>query len=154
MSDVLTIKVMDIISYKHDGELHRVWKNVYKLYEDDEIFVILNNKVFGKPQSKEEAFTMLKELSDKTHEVKTIYTVFSEKLHLSHTRVITSKVYFNKLSDELINKYIASGSPLDKAGAYGIQGRGSLFVKSIKGDYFNVVGLPVANLSRKLKTIL
>ena len=116
--------------------------------------VILNNKVFGKPQSKEEAFTMLKELSDKTHEVKTIYTVFSEKLNLSHTRVITSKVYFNKLSDELINKYIASGSPLDKAGAYGVQDNNEFHIIShIEGSYTNIVGLPVDELRQDLITL-
>ena len=116
--------------------------------------VILNNKVFGKPQSKEEAFTMLKELSDKTHEVKTIYTVFSEKLNLSHTRVITSKVYFNKLSDELINKYIASGSPLDKAGAYGVQDNNEFHIIShIEGSYTNSVGLPVDELRQDLITL-
>ena len=116
--------------------------------------VILNNKVFGKPQSKEEAFTMLKELSDKTHEVKTIYTVLSEKLHLSHTRVITSKVYFNKLSDELINKYIASGSPLDKAGAYGVQDNNEFHIIShIEGSYTNIVGLPVDELRQDLITL-
>ena len=97
---------------------------------------------------------MLKELSDKTHEVKTIYTVFSEKLHLSHTRVITSKVYFNKLSDELINKYIASGSPLDKAGAYGVQDNNEFHIIShIEGSYTNIVGLPVDELRQDLITL-
>lgn len=116
--------------------------------------VILNNKVFGKPQSKEEAFSMLKELSNKAHEVKTIYTVFSEKLHLSHTRVITSKVYFNKLSDELINQYIASGSPLDKAGAYGVQDNNEFHIIShIEGSYTNIVGLPVDELKQDLITL-
>ena len=113
--------------------------------------VILNNKVFGKPQSKEDAYNMLKELSNKPHEVKTIYTVFSEKLNISHTRVITSKVYFNNLDDELINRYIDSGSPLDKAGAYGVQDNNEYpIISHIEGSYTNIVGLPVDELKEDL----
>ena len=113
--------------------------------------VILNDKVFGKPQSKEEAYSMLKTLSNKSHEVKTIYTIFCEKLNLSHTRVVSSKVYFNSLSDELIHKYIASGSPLDKAGAYGVQDNDKFpIISHIEGSYSNIVGLPVDELKEDL----
>lgn len=116
--------------------------------------VILNDKVFGKPQSKDDAYNMLKELSGKVHEVKTIYTVFSEKLNISHTRVITSKVYFNFLTDDLINSYIASGSPLDKAGAYGVQDNDSFpIISHIEGSYTNIVGLPIDELKEDLKTL-
>lgn len=113
--------------------------------------VILNDIVFGKPQSKEEAFKMLSQLSNNVHEVKTIYTIFSEKSHISHTRVITSKVYFNKLSNDLINKYILSGSPLDKAGAYGIQDNDTFhIIDHIEGSYYNIVGLPIDELKEDL----
>ena len=116
--------------------------------------VILDNKVFGKPQNKLEAYSMLKELSNKVHEVKTIYTVFSEKLNISHTRVVSSKVYFNDLDDELIYKYIASGSPLDKAGSYGVQDNEEFHIIShIEGSYTNIVGLPVDELKADLITL-
>ncbi|MBE6143625.1 MAG: septum formation protein Maf [Erysipelotrichaceae bacterium] len=113
--------------------------------------VILDNKVFGKPQDEKDAYRMLKELSSNVHEVKTIYTIFCEKLHISHTRVITSKVYFNSLSEELISSYIASGSPLDKAGAYGVQDNSSYpIISHIEGSYTNIVGLPVDELKEDL----
>lgn len=116
--------------------------------------VILNDKVFGKPQSKEEAFKMLSELSNKMHEVKTIYTIFCEKLDISHTSVITSKVYFNALSNDLIESYIASGSPLDKAGAYGVQDNDKYhIIDHIEGSYTNIVGLPVDELKKDLLTL-
>ena len=99
---------------------------ISKDHKDDIIIsadtiVILDGEVFGKPQDEKEAYTMLKKLSNKSHEVKTIYTILCEKLGISHTNVITSYVHFNNLSDELIYSYIASKSPLDKAGAYGVQ---------------------------------
>ena len=113
--------------------------------------VILNDKVFGKPQSKLEAFEMLSQLSNNVHEVKTIYTIYCEKLNISHTRVVTSKVYFNKLSDSLISDYIASGSPLDKAGAYGVQDNDKFhIIDHIEGSYYNIVGLPVDELKEDL----
>lgn len=113
--------------------------------------VILNDEVFGKPQSKLDAYIMLSKLSNNVHEVKTIYTIYCEKLNLSHTRVVTSKVYFNKLTDQLINAYISSGSPLDKAGAYGVQDNNEFpIISHIEGSYTNIVGLPVDELKQDL----
>ena len=113
--------------------------------------VILGDRVFGKPQSKFEAFEMLSTLSNKVHEVKTIYTIYREKPSLSFTRVISSKVYFRKLTDALINKYIASNSPLDKAGAYGIQDNEKFpLIDHIEWSYTNIVGLPVDELKEDL----
>ena len=113
--------------------------------------VILNDQVFGKPQDKNEAYLMLKKLSNKTHEVKTIYTIFCEKLNISLTRVVTSKVHFNNLDEKLINDYIASGSPLDKAGAYGVQDNNKFpIISHIEGSYTNIVGLPVDELKEDL----
>lgn len=132
---------------------------IAKSYPNDIIIsadtiVILNDKIYGKPQSKLEAYSMLSSLSNKVHEVKTIYTVFCEKLNISHTRVITSKVYFNKLSDELINEYIESGSPLDKAGAYGVQDNNKFpIISHIEGSYTNIVGLPVDELKQDLLSL-
>ena len=92
---------------------------------------------------------MLEELSGTVHYVYTGVSVISDSFKLSFTE--KTEVEFYCLSDEEINNYIQTGEPFDKAGGYGIQGKGSLLVKSIKGDYFNVVGLPISRLNRKLK---
>lgn len=115
--------------------------------------VALGKQLFGKPANPEEAADMLRTLSGRTHQVYTgvciigpdgCFTTFFEK----------TDVTFFSLSDAEINAYIATGEPMDKAGAYGIQGRGALLVKAICGDYYNVVGLPIAQLVRSLKTVL
>lgn len=114
--------------------------------------VILNGKIFGKPKDKSEAKNMLKELSGKTHEVITGCAVFCGEKHISFSEV--SKVTFFNLTDDEIEEYVSSGEPLDKAGAYGIQGKAALFVEKIDGDYNNIVGLPVARLNKYLKLFL
>ncbi len=106
--------------------------------------VYLGDKGYGKPKDEKEAFRFLKELSGKTHSVYTGVAVICENVEL--LRVVETEVTFRNLSDEEILYYIKSGSPLDKAGAYGIQDFGSVFVEGIKGDYFNVVGLPISTL--------
>lgn len=114
--------------------------------------VCLNNKVLGKPKSIEDAFSMLRTLSGNTHSVFTGVTVIKgekEKIFSQET-----KVTFYDLSDEEIYEYINSGEVYDKAGSYGIQGKGGLLVKGIEGDYFNVVGLPVARLKRELEDFI
>lgn len=108
-------------------------------------------RVLGKPHSEDEAFKMLKVLSGKTHEVYTGITLIKGGETLSCAEC--TKVEFRELSDDEINAYIATGEPLDKAGAYGIQGMASLMVKKIDGDYFNVVGLPLCLLGQMLKQI-
>lgn len=111
--------------------------------------VELNGTLMGKPTNKDDAFCMLKSLSGKSHNVHTAVTVLQGDKHV--TRVVTTKVTFRDISDEEINTYISTNEPMDKAGAYGIQGRGSKFVSGIVGDYFNVVGLPVCELGLILK---
>lgn len=113
--------------------------------------VICNNQVLGKPENQQKAKEMLKMLSGNKHKVITGCSVI--KNNKEHIFKCITEVEFYKLSDEEIDSYVASGEPFDKAGAYGIQGKGSLFVKGISGDYFNVVGLPVSMLARKLKEI-
>lgn len=113
--------------------------------------VILDDKILSKPQSAQDAYQKLKALSGKEHRVVTgccIVEGDSVKTFCEETLV-----EFYPLADKEIWDYIATNEPMDKAGAYGIQGYGSLFVKGIKGDYFNVVGLPVARLNRELKKI-
>lgn len=114
--------------------------------------VALNGNKLGKPKSKEEAFQMLRSLSGSIH---TVYTgVCIMKQGKKTVFCAASNVEFYPLSDDEINDYIATGEPMDKAGAYGIQGRGSLLVKSISGDYFNIVGLPLAETVRALKPFI
>ncbi len=111
--------------------------------------VELDGKLMGKPKDKIDAFNMLKSLSGKSHNVHTAVTVLSGDKHLTH--VVTTAVTFRGITNEEITAYIETLEPMDKAGAYGIQGRASKFVSGIVGDYFNVVGLPVCELSLMLK---
>lgn len=111
--------------------------------------VELDGKVMGKPNDKLDAFNMLKSLSGNKHNVLSGVTVMQGDKHISKT--VVTKVHFRDLSDEEINAYIKTNEPMDKAGSYGIQGKASKFVSSINGDYFNVVGLPVCELSLMLK---
>lgn len=113
--------------------------------------VVLDGKVMGKPSDEQEAERMLRELAGATHEVYTGVTC----LRLSDGRTATShritRVKMRPLSSGQISRYVATGEPLDKAGAYGIQGLGALLVESIEGCYFNVVGLPLSLLAVQLE---
>ena len=111
--------------------------------------VVLDGKILGKPADEEDAFRMLKSLSGRTHEVFTgVCVIYDDKKLVFAER---TEVSFYELSEEEIRAYIATSEPADKAGAYGIQGKGCTLVKCISGDYNNVVGLPVARLNRLLK---
>jgi septum formation protein len=117
--------------------------------------VILNGKVLGKPGSKKEAAGMLRSLSGKEHKVYTGVAIYSTLNRETFADYEMTKVKFRKLERNEINFYIKSNFPGDKAGAYGIQDDfGSTFVEKIKGDYFNVVGLPVVKTYLGLKKIL
>ena len=110
--------------------------------------VAVDGKILGKPADYEDAFNMLRMLSGKVHTVSTGVCICSaEKLSVFSN---TTRVEFYSLSDETIKSYISTGECRDKAGAYGIQGYGSVLVKEIKGDYFSVMGLPVSQASRVL----
>ena len=113
--------------------------------------VIIDGNILGKPKDDADAFRMLTLLSGKTHKVITGCAIFKNGKSLSFSE--TTLVTFYPLTDKEINDYILTLEPIDKAGAYGIQGFGSLLVKEIHGDYFNVVGLPVAKLNKMLKKI-
>lgn len=111
--------------------------------------VVYNGKIMGKPADKEDAKSMLRMLSGKEHEVITgVCLVLNKKCNMFHC---VSKVKFHNLTEEEINHYVACGEPMDKAGAYGIQGKGCVLVEKIEGDYFNIVGLPVSRLVREIK---
>ncbi len=111
--------------------------------------VVAENRVLGKPKDAAEAIQMLSLLSGKRHKVMTGVTVLCKGKCVSHTEV--TEVVFRPLSPEEIADYVKTGDPMDKAGAYGIQGAAAVFVQAIHGDYYNVVGLPVCRLSQILK---
>lgn len=110
--------------------------------------VALDGRVLGKPRDQEEAFAMLSALSGREHRVYTGVTVLGGGR--AATEHEETAVAFRALSPEEIRDYIATGEPMDKAGAYGIQGVGALLVQGIRGDYCNVVGLPLFRLGRML----
>lgn len=112
--------------------------------------VIADGKILGKPSDKNDAFKMLQSLSGKTHTVITGCALIKGEKSISFS--VATKVEFFDLTTEEIDEYINTSEPFDKAGSYGIQGKGGLFVKKIDGDYFNVVGLPVAQLKKVIKS--
>lgn len=113
--------------------------------------VVNQGKVLGKPVDRESAKQMLLNLSGTTHTVYTgVAVIFNDTINTFYEK---TDVTFWNLSDEEIEQYLDSGEPFDKAGAYGIQGQGSLLVKSIHGDYYSVVGLPIGRLSRELRNM-
>lgn len=114
--------------------------------------VFLGEEMLGKPKDKADAIRMLKNLSGKTHSVITGCAIVNGKRETSFS--VETKVKFFKLNEKQIKEYINTNEPFDKAGAYGIQGLGSLLVESITGDYFSVVGLPVSRLNLELKKFL
>lgn len=112
--------------------------------------VCLDGKVLGKPASEDEAFSMLKALSGRTHRVYTGFALIRKRDGKQITGYEKTEVSFYHISDDDINAYIKTAEPHDKAGAYGIQGMGAVFVKGISGDYSNVVGLPLSRIAKAL----
>ena len=113
--------------------------------------VVVGGKILGKPHSPEEAVAMLQMLSDRDHQVMTGVTVLRGQQAVTFTEI--TDLHFRKLTDKEIARYVASGEPMDKAGAYGIQGGAALFCDKMTGDYYNVMGLPVCRLGQVLKDI-
>ena len=113
--------------------------------------VVCDNRVLGKPHTRDEAISMLQQLSGNCHQVMTGLTV----LHGQQQKTVTevTQVTFRPLTEEEITAYVRTGEPMDKAGAYGIQGGGAVFVEKLVGDYYNVVGLPVCKLWQLLQEI-
>ena len=116
--------------------------------------VVLNNKVLGKPQNAKDAIKILNILSGKIHTVYTGFCVLNQKTNKQIVEFEKTKVEFRKLKIDEIVDYVKGGSPMDKAGAYGIQDDfGAVFVKRINGCYYNVVGLPLTNLYSALRKV-
>ncbi len=110
--------------------------------------------ILGKPVNETEAYEMLRVLSGRTHRVITAFGLLMHKYEKEEYDAVSTEVAFRQLSDEEIWAYINTGEPLDKAGAYGIQGQGALLIEAISGCYFNVVGFPLARLYLKMEAFL
>ena len=149
------LKINEIAKYiaekKANFYLEQVKTN--EIYITADTIVILKNKILGKPVDEKDAFNMLKSLSDKSHLVHTgVSIIFNKKVHSFYDE---TKVTFYSLSDEEIKDYINRCQPFDKAGSYGIQDwMGFVGIKKMEGDFFNVMGLPLHKLYRKLNSLL
>ena len=108
--------------------------------------LVYAGEILGKPKNDEDARRMLRKLSDNVHDVYSSLVLFDKKTGKQVEEVVKTKVVFSKLTEEQIESYLRTAEHKDKAGAYAIQGYGSLFIKAIEGDYFNVVGLPMQRL--------
>ncbi len=116
--------------------------------------VVIGNEVLGKPSDEASAREMLNLLSGQFHEVITAYTLQVADLDINEDHYVSTRVHFKTLKAHEIGKYIASGSPFDKAGGYGIQDYSSIFVDHIEGCFYNVVGLPLADFNSKMQQLL
>lgn len=117
--------------------------------------VASEGKILGKPSSQKDAVKMLQSLQGREHEVYTGVTIMAREGNENRKKTFheKTKVVFYPMSDEEIRSYVNTGEPMDKAGAYGIQGKSAVFIKEISGDYNNVVGLPLARLYQELKNM-
>lgn len=124
--------------------------NVNNVLAADTI-VYVDGQILGKPRDTAQAYSHLKMLEGNSHFVYTGVTLIHNGQ--AHTFCEETKVFFRPLSDDLIWQYINTGDPMDKAGAYGIQGMGARFVERIEGDFFNVMGLPLCSVSKLLESL-
>ena len=115
--------------------------------------VVVDGEILGKPRDPEDASSMLRKLSGKEHHVYTAFSIVRPKNEILHSEIVDTRVRVKPLAASEIEGYIKTGEPMDKAGAYGIQGIGSLMVGGFEGSYSNVVGLPVEELLAALKKL-
>lgn len=144
----------DLVMYLAHGKAADVAKKHKKgIVIGVDTIVVFNDKILGKPRDKEDAFNMLKSFSGKTQEVYSgVCLIDCETGKMIKDYEIT-KVKFRKVDDSEINSYVATGEPLDKAGAYGIQDLSSIFIEKVDGCYFNVTGFPVYNIYKNLRKL-
>ncbi|MCP4568064.1 MAG: septum formation protein Maf [FCB group bacterium] len=119
-----------------------------KVYLSCDTIVVYDDQILMKPIDEADALRLLKILSGGTHSVFTGLALYDSRSEICHSGVEESRVRFNRVSDEELLRYIATGEPLDKAGAYGIQGMGRFLVDTVEGNIDNVVGLPMGELER------
>ena len=133
----------DAVAATHDG----------RFFIGADTVVVLDGAILGKPTDGADALRMLSGLSGRNHEVITGFTVFDKTNDIHISRSVSTEVTFKKLEEREIAAYIATGCPMDKAGAYAIQGGAVHFVRSISGSYTNVIGLPMTELYEALQTM-
>ncbi|MBN2540108.1 MAG: septum formation protein Maf [Bacilli bacterium] len=146
---------------EHDEQVMELsFQKAYSIFKDHkdavvlgfDTLVVIDDFILGKPQNEDEAKLFLSLLSGRTHKVYTGCTILTSGYSKSfHSEAI---VTFAKLSDQEIADYVATKEPMDKAGAYGIQGYGSKFVAGINGDYYSIMGFPIAKVYQELKKIM
>jgi septum formation protein len=158
-----TVAVADVVEVPREGELPAdfvrrlaVDKAMAVVVDHPEVWVIgadtavvLENEILGKPQDRGDALKMLSRLAGRTHEVWSGFAICRDGSEVVNRAVMT-EVRFVEASEDVLAAYVATGEPLDKAGGYGIQGRGGVLVERIDGSYSNVVGLPLAELVEEL----
>ncbi len=137
------------LSRKKAEDVAPKYKNAIIIAADT--FIVFRGKLLGKPHTPKEAVKMLTMFNGNAHSVITGFTILDTGSNKRVSRSIETKVYFKKLTQKEIKAYVRTKEPLDKAGAYAIQGLGALFVEKIEGDFFNVVGLPLCELAESLK---
>ena len=143
-------RILDIAEKK----LEQIAKNnVNEFILAADTVVELDKNIFGKPKDREEAFKFLKLLSGKIHKVITAYVFKNISKNILIREVVISEVKFFDLDDEIINWYLDTNEPFDKAGAYGIQGYGRVLVEKIDGDYYSIMGFPISNFLKNLRKI-
>ena len=140
-----------VMRLAYEKSMDIAYSNKDKLIIGADTVVCLDDVILGKPKDELEAIEMIKKLSGKTHQVITGISLINLDANKKIIDYVVSYVKFKNLSHEDVMDYIQTNESLDKAGAYGIQGYGALLVEEIKGDYFNIVGLPISKLSDLLK---
>ena len=161
--EVIVSDIDESIDYDSDlvKEIESLsYRKAYAVYQDhqdtlvigSDTIVKIGNDVLGKPRSIEHARNMLKELSGRTHEVVTGVTIICDGQTETFSSV--AEVTFYPMSDEEIDEYLETNEPMDKAGSYAIQGDAAKFIRCINGDYYTIVGLPIAELYHRLKKYL
>ncbi len=143
--------VQELALLKASATAKTLLKNKNALIIAADTIVTLDGEILGKPDGEDDAEKMLSALSGRTHEVYTGYCVMRIRDGKTVCNSVRTEVKFKTLTEQKIRAYIKSGEPMDKAGAYGIQGLGSMLIEKINGDYFNVVGLPVSALADTLE---
>ncbi|RJQ36590.1 septum formation protein Maf [Candidatus Microgenomates bacterium] len=144
-------KLAEFLSLQKAKTIARKHKNEDVIIISADTFVVLGEELIGKPLNDKEAKEILTKLSGKMHLVITGFTIIDNLANKISTRSVITKVYFKKLTNKEIDEYVMSKEPIGKAGAYGIQDKAGVFVKKIEGDFFNIIGMPLCDLTEELK---
>lgn len=147
----VNLYVQELALLKASATAKTLLRNKKALIIAADTIVTLDGEILGKPDDEDGAKKMLSSLSGRTHEVYTGYCIMRISDGKTVCNSVKTEVKFKTLTEQKIRSYIESGEPMDKAGAYGIQGLGSMLIEKINGDYFNVVGLPVSALADTLE---